>query len=80
LERFRAVEYVLRNRCVKHKAEEDNPEHQPTISTKCDAEYSKEEPDLRRRIFVSTTIIIPYFGLHVPWEVWKDVSICAQYF
>jgi hypothetical protein len=35
---------------------------------------------LRRRIFVSTTIIIPYFGLHVPWEVWKDVSICAQYF
>jgi hypothetical protein len=56
LERFRAVEYVLRNRCIKHKAKQDNPEHQPTIYTKCDADYSKEDPDLRCRAYLSQTL------------------------
>ncbi len=79
LERVRAVKDVVHNGCIKHKAEQNNAEHQPTNYTKRDAEFSKENPTCGIEN-LCLKHLIPNFGFYEPLGAWNGVPICAQDF
>jgi hypothetical protein len=80
LERVCVIKYVAGSGCGGHKAEQDIPQHQPTVYTTRDAGFGKGDPDLWSR--ASTSHSLPSFlisdsaGL---LEAWNDVPICTQY-